>query len=97
MEAESWAWAWAWGLLPAHVGGGSPAVGPRRVEGHSLEAAAAPERGQWSLWRRQSQKKEAPLCHSVASLGACSTHTTSQSGTRRHLLRAECANEMLQH
>lgn len=63
MEAETlacaWAWALAWGLLPGRVGEGSPAAGPRRVEGRSLEAGAAPEWGQWSLLKRQNQKKEA--------------------------------------
>lgn len=63
MEAETlpwaWAWAWAWGLLPGRVGEGSPAARPRRVEGRSLEAGAAPEWGQWSLLKRQNQKKEA--------------------------------------
>lgn len=34
--------AWAWALLQGHVGVGSLAVGPHRVEGRSLEAGAVP-------------------------------------------------------
>lgn len=68
VEAEALAWAWAWGLLPGHVGEGSPAARPRRVEGRSPEAAAAPEQGQWSLLKRQSRKKEA--VSAIVSLSA---------------------------
>lgn len=41
--------AWASVLLRGHVGEGSPVVGPRRVEGHNLEAGAAPAEEQFLL------------------------------------------------
>lgn len=52
------AWASAWALLPGRVGEGSPAARPRRAVGRSLEAAAAPEWGQWSLLKRQKPEEE---------------------------------------
>lgn len=39
---EALALAWAWALLQGHVGEGSLAVRPHRVEDHSLEARAVP-------------------------------------------------------
>lgn len=50
---EALAWAWAWALLQGHVGEGSLAVGPHRVEGRSLEARDDPVEEQFLLFHRE--------------------------------------------
>lgn len=47
--------AWAWALLQGHVGEGSLAVRPHRVEGRSLEARAVPVEEQFLLFHREKK------------------------------------------
>lgn len=49
--------ALAWALLQGHVGGGSLAVEPHRVEGRSLEVRAAPGSEQFLLFHKWKKKK----------------------------------------
>lgn len=54
---EALALAWAWALLQGHVGEGSLAVRPHRVEDHSLEARAVPVLEQFLLHHTEKKRK----------------------------------------